>query len=114
VLLARIARALGPLVPEGTEVLAGLELGGIPLATTLAQVTGKPAHFLRKKAIRHRAPGRRRRGAGQRMLLVEDVITTGGQMNLAQVGACWIHRRARAVLDARPAEGVAFYAQSGH
>ena len=30
-LLARIAAALAPMVPEGTEALAGLEMGGIPI-----------------------------------------------------------------------------------
>jgi orotate phosphoribosyltransferase len=34
VLLRNVAEALVPLVPEGTDVLAGLELGGIPLTST--------------------------------------------------------------------------------
>ena len=37
-LLAQIVAALMPLVPEGTEGLAGLELGGVPLATMLSSV----------------------------------------------------------------------------
>ena len=32
-LLADIVSAMANLVPEGTEILAGLEMGGIPLAT---------------------------------------------------------------------------------
>ena len=43
VLLRDIAAALVALVPEGTEVLAGLELGGVPIATALSQLTGIPA-----------------------------------------------------------------------
>ena len=38
-----------PLVPEGIEGLAGLELGGVPLATMLSSVTGLPAYFVRKE-----------------------------------------------------------------
>ena len=49
-LLRDIAAALVPLVPEGTEVLAGLELGGVPIATVLSQLTGIPATFVRKEA----------------------------------------------------------------
>ena len=33
VLLGRVVDAMVPLVPAGTEVLGGLELGGVPIAT---------------------------------------------------------------------------------
>ncbi|MCB0978065.1 MAG: hypothetical protein KDB02_11465, partial [Acidimicrobiales bacterium] len=49
VLLADLAEAMAPLVPSGTEVLAGLELGGVPVVTALSRVTGIPAAFVRKK-----------------------------------------------------------------
>jgi orotate phosphoribosyltransferase len=49
-LLAEIATAMAPLIPEGTEVLAGLEMGGIPIATALSMHTGIPAAFVRKEA----------------------------------------------------------------
>ena len=49
-LLLAIAEALAPLVPDGTDALAGLELGGVPIATMLSQVTGLPAVFVRKEA----------------------------------------------------------------
>ena len=39
-----------PLVPAGIDALAGLELGGVPLATMMSQVTGLPARFVRKEA----------------------------------------------------------------
>jgi len=48
-LLREIVDALVPLVPAGTEGLAGLELGGVPLATMLSSVTGLPAYFVRKE-----------------------------------------------------------------
>ena len=49
-LLRVIAEHLAPLIPAGTDVLSGLELGGVPLATALSLHTGIPAAFVRKKA----------------------------------------------------------------
>src|SRR6185437_4834722 len=49
-LLRAIAEACVPLVPDGIDALAGLELGGIPIATVLSQLTGIPARFVRKEA----------------------------------------------------------------
>ena len=82
VLLAAIAEAAAPLVPIGTEVLAGLELGGVPVATALSLHTGLPAAFVRKQAKEY---GTRRLAegadvAGRRVLVVEDVVTSGGQV----------------------------------
>ena len=45
--LAAIAEAAAPLVPGGTEVLAGLELGGVPIATALSLRTGIPLALVR-------------------------------------------------------------------
>lgn len=82
-LLRAIAEALSTLVPSGIEVLAGLELGGVPIATVLSQVTGLPAVFVRKEA---KSYGTCRLAEGfdvgqRRLLIVEDVATTGGQMS---------------------------------
>jgi orotate phosphoribosyltransferase len=41
-LLGRVTGAMRPLIPDGTDLLGGLELGGIPLATMLSQATGIP------------------------------------------------------------------------
>lgn len=84
-LLARVAGELAALVPDGTEVLAGLELGGVPVATALSLHTGIPAAFVRKKAKEY---GTRRLAegadvAGRRVLVVEDVVTSGGQVVLS-------------------------------
>ena len=82
VLLADIAAALEPLVPSGTEVLAGLELGGVPIATALSLRTGLPAAFVRKQAKAY-GTARLAEGAeivGKRVTVIEDVITTGGQV----------------------------------
>lgn len=81
-LLAEVARAMAPLVPPGTEVLAGLELGGVPLAVALSAVTGLPAAFVRKEAKAYGTANLAEGAAiaGRRVLVVEDVITTGGQV----------------------------------
>jgi orotate phosphoribosyltransferase len=79
-LLERVVRQLVDLVPEGTELLGGLELGGVPLATGLSARTGLPALFVRKKAKEY-GTCKLAEGpdvSGRRITLVEDVITTGG------------------------------------
>ncbi|MET0795717.1 MAG: orotate phosphoribosyltransferase [Polyangiaceae bacterium] len=81
-LLRAVARHLTPLVPTDTEVLAGLELGGVPIAAALSLETGLPAAFVRKQAKGY-GTCRLAEGvdvAGRRLLVVEDVITSGGQV----------------------------------
>jgi orotate phosphoribosyltransferase len=84
-LLARIASAMLDLSPQGAEVLAGLELGGVPIATAMSLASGLPAAFVRKTAKDY---GTRRTVegadvAGRRVALIEDVITTGGAVATA-------------------------------
>jgi orotate phosphoribosyltransferase len=80
VLLADIVDAMRGLLPEGTDVLAGLELGGIPLVTLLSHRTGIPARFVRKKAKEYGTCRTAEGGdiEGLRIVLVEDVVTSGG------------------------------------
>jgi orotate phosphoribosyltransferase len=85
-LLREVAEAMAGLLPEGADGLAGLELGGVPLASVLSQLTGLPAAFVRKQAKPY---GTRRQAegldvAGRRLVLVEDVVTSAG----AVVEAC--------------------------
>jgi orotate phosphoribosyltransferase len=49
-LLSAIADAMAALIPAGTQVLAGLEMGGIPIAVALSLRSGVPAAFVRKQA----------------------------------------------------------------
>jgi len=79
-LLHDIAEALVPLVPPDSEALAGLELGGIPIATMLSQLTGIPARFVRKEAKTYGTCRLAEGGEleGVRMCIVEDVVTSGG------------------------------------
>lgn len=84
-LLGRIADELAGLVPPETEVLAGLEMGGIPVVTILAQRLGLPTAFVRKMAKPY-GTVRLAEGAavaGRRVLIVEDVVTSGGQISLS-------------------------------
>jgi orotate phosphoribosyltransferase len=80
-LLLEIARELAELLPPQLDALAGLELGGVPLATVCSQVSGLPTLFVRKQA---KSYGTRRLAeggplAGRRLAVIEDVITSGGQ-----------------------------------
>ncbi|HUX05588.1 MAG TPA: orotate phosphoribosyltransferase [Acidimicrobiales bacterium] len=81
-LLSEIATHLAGLVPDEIEVVAGLELGGIAVATVLSQVTGIPAAFVRK-APKTYGTMKLAEGASiadRHVLVVEDVISTGGQV----------------------------------
>ena len=79
-LLARVAEQMLDLIPPDTELLGGLELGGIPLATVVSARTGTPALFVRKQAKEY-GTCKLAEGpdvAGRRVTIIEDVITTGG------------------------------------
>jgi orotate phosphoribosyltransferase len=73
---------------HGDLVIAGVESAGIPHSSALAYATGRPSVFVRKAAKEH-GLGRRIEGgevAGRRVVLVEDMVTTGGS-SLAAVDA---------------------------
>jgi orotate phosphoribosyltransferase len=65
-LLRALAELMATLLPPMTEVLGGLDLGGLPIATVMSQVTGLPGVLVR---------ARRRPYGGQRF--VEGVDCTG-------------------------------------
>jgi len=81
-LLKSIAEKMEHNVPDNTEILAGLEMGGIPLATALSFRTNKPTIFVRKKAKEY---GTKKLAEGvpfenKNVTIIEDVVTTGGQI----------------------------------
>ncbi len=87
-ILEALARMIAPRIPAGTRRLAGAELGGVPLVTAAALATGLPCVLVREAKKVH-GTGRRIEGAlepGDRVVLVEDVATTGGAA-LEAVGA---------------------------
>lgn len=93
-LLTELAHHLFELIPEDTEVLAGLELGGIPIATALTLESGIPTAFVRKQA---KSYGTKNLSEGtdvreKNVCVIEDVTSTGGQIiksanELRKIGA---------------------------
>jgi orotate phosphoribosyltransferase len=81
-LLREISEALVPLIPLASDAIAGLELGGVPLATMLSQLTGLPALFVRKEAKTYGTCRLAEGGelGGRRLTVIEDVVTSGGQV----------------------------------
>jgi len=62
------------------DVIAGIETAGIPHSAALAYAMSKPSVFVRKQAKDHGTRSRIEGGdvSGQRVLLIEDLVTTGG------------------------------------
>jgi orotate phosphoribosyltransferase len=82
ILLDEIGKEMATLAPPGTEVLAGLEMGGIAVVTALGRHTGLACVFVRKTAKAY-GTARLSEGAnvkGKQVLIVEDVVTSGGQV----------------------------------
>lgn len=81
-LLREIAHGLVGLLPERVDALVGLELGGVPLATVCSQVSGLSTLFVRKQAKSYGTCRLAEGGpvAGRRLVVIEDVITSGGQV----------------------------------
>ncbi len=79
-LLKAIALEMAKLVPTNTDVLAGLELGGVPLATAISLESNLPAAYVRKE---RKTYGTLKIAEGaevnaKRVTIIEDIITTGG------------------------------------
>lgn len=116
-LLAEVTAELAKAVPPDIEVLAGLEMGGIAIVTALGRHTGLPCAFVRKQA---KAYGTRRlaEGAdvdGRRVLVVEDVVTSGGQIVLstADLRAAGAHVDSAVCVIDREEGGAAALASAG-
>jgi orotate phosphoribosyltransferase len=70
------------ILPNDFDLLAGLEMGGIPIATALGLKTGKSMVFVRKKAKEY-GTAKFIEGPNvhnQTLLIIEDVVTSGGQI----------------------------------
>ncbi len=110
-LLRDLADALSEKLPDGVERLAGVELGAVPLVVATALVTGLPYVIVRKSAKEH-GTGRGIEGnleRGERVALIEDVVTTGTQAvraaeSLARAGVEVV--TIVAVLDRREVSGA--------
>lgn len=81
-LLDEVSDALATIVPPDVEILAGLQLGGVPLAAALALKTRVPEVYVRLERKKY-GTSKIIEGvsvAGKRVAVVEDVVTTGGQI----------------------------------
>jgi orotate phosphoribosyltransferase len=85
-LLRRLARALREFVPPGAQRLAGPVLGAVPLVTALALETDLPTLIVRTDKPKDYGTAKAIEGtlaAGDRVLLIEDIVTTGGAAVMA-------------------------------
>jgi len=81
-ILAELGRLLARRVTERIDRIAGAELGGVPLAAATALASGKP-YVIVRNAKKDYGTGKAFEGTlqpGDRVLLVEDVVTTAGQV----------------------------------
>ena len=94
-LLRELAREISVRLPAGTMRLAGVELGAVPLVAAAALESGLP-YVIVRKAAKEYGTGNRIEGrafeAGEKVALIEDVVTTGTQVlkaaaTLTEVGA---------------------------
>lgn len=93
-LLRELGAAVASLLPPGTELLAGVAAGGLPLVTALAAATGTPARFVLPSAEEPVAGGP---VDGRRTVLVTDVVRTGAT---ALVAASRLRAAGAVVADA--------------
>ncbi len=79
-ILNAIAVHLSQFVDQNFDALAGLEMGGIPIATALSLKIGKPCLFIRKKAKEYGTCKIAEGGAveSKTLIIIEDVVTSGG------------------------------------
>ena len=82
-LLAPLGREMSKLIPPETEIIAGLELGGVPLATAISLHTGLPSAFVRKAAKTYGTCKaiEGQNFAGKKVTFIEDIISTGGAVS---------------------------------
>lgn len=82
VLLNAVANLMVELLPEKFDGIAGLELGGIPIATAISLQSGHPCYFVRKEAKTYGTCNLLEGGVKtqSKLVVIEDVITTAGQV----------------------------------
>jgi orotate phosphoribosyltransferase len=115
-LLRRIAAELAARLPDGVQRVAGPVLGAVPLVTALSLASELPMLIVRTESAKEYGTAKQIEGvlqAGERVVLVEDVVTTGG----AALAAVQVLREAGAdvlaalaVVDREEGGGAAFAA----
>src|SRR5207253_6756730 len=83
-LLRMIADGMAPFAQD-TDRIAGVELGAVPIAAAVSLASGKPFLMVRKAAKEHgtKEDFEGELNRGDRVLFVEDVVTTGGTLRSA-------------------------------
>lgn len=82
VVLRELGAMLARHVTPDVQRLAGPELGAVPLAAAAAMASGVPAIFVRNQKKEY-GSNKQIEGvynAGETVLLIEDIMTTGGQV----------------------------------
>jgi orotate phosphoribosyltransferase len=81
-ILAELGRCFAAKVSPRTTLIAGAELGGVALAAAASMASGKPFVIMRnaKKDYGTSKMYEGKLNAGDLVLLVEDIATTGGQV----------------------------------
>lgn len=79
--MRRLAGLLGEMVPPDVVRLAGPELGAVALSAVVSLETGLPFVIVRKapKSYATASPIEGELHPGERVLVIEDVISTGGE-----------------------------------
>jgi orotate phosphoribosyltransferase len=80
--LAELGKLLADRVTADTDRIAGAELGAVPLAAAAGMAAGKPFVFIRNQKKDY-GTAKLIEGvlnAGETVMIVEDVLTTGGQV----------------------------------
>lgn len=79
-LLRSIAQYMAELLPDSFDQLAGLEMGGIPIATAISLTTDTQVLFVRKEAKAYGTCKLAEGGdiKGKELVIIEDVVTSGG------------------------------------
>jgi len=80
--LIELGKLFAAHVTEKIDRIAGAELGAVPLAAATAMASGKPCIFVRNQKKDY-GTAKQIEGvlnSGETVLIVEDVLTTGGQV----------------------------------
>ena len=81
-ILRELGRMLAERVTSDVQRLAGPELGAVPLAAAAAMASGIPAIFVRNQKKEY-GSNKQIEGvynAGEIVIIIEDIMTTGGQV----------------------------------
>jgi orotate phosphoribosyltransferase len=81
-ILAELGRRFAERVEDGVNRLAGAELGGIPLVASAAMASGLPC-VLERNQKKEYGTAKQLEGKledGDKIMIVEDVVTSGGQV----------------------------------